>query len=168
MSTSLAPETPAPGGSTRPHPRGGALALLAALAALFPGSAAVGVLLAERLAPGSWLAQIVGFFALPLAFVAGLQMWIGVAIFGAIVRLLIGRRRSIGRRTETRAALPGSVVFLPLSSAAGLAAGLIVGVVPASPSLLLAIAVFWLLGTLHGWLAWRLARAGVLVPPDTM
>jgi hypothetical protein len=154
--------------ANRPHPRGGALALIAALLALFPGSAALGTALAEWLAPGSWVAQIAGFFALPVAFAAGLQMWIGVAIFGAIVRLLV-RRRSVSAATgRPSASLPGSFVFLPLSSGAGLLAGVIVGLVPAAESWLGAVAVFWLAGTLHGWVAWRLARSGVLVPPESM
>jgi hypothetical protein len=153
-----------PAGSTP----GGALALLAALAALFPGSAAIGVTLAEWLAPGSWVAQAAGFFALPIAFVTGLQMWIGVAIFSAIARLAFGRRFASPAAAGTRASVPGSFVFLPLSSGAGLLAGLIVGLVPAAESAMGACAVFWLAGTLHGWIAWRLARSGVLVPPESV
>jgi hypothetical protein len=160
-------QSTAPAAANRPHPRGGALALIAALLALFPGSAALGAGLAEWLAPGSWVAQIAGFFALPLAFAAGLQMWIGVAIFGAIVRLLI-RGRSAAAMERTGASLPGSFVFFPLSSGAGLLAGVVVGLVPAAESWPGAVAVFWLVGTLHGWVAWRLARSGVLVPPDSM
>jgi hypothetical protein len=147
---------------------GGAPALIAALLVLFPGSAALGVTLAEWLAPGSWIAQIAGFFALPLAFVLGLQMWIGVAIFGAVVRLLVSRSRPPRISDRDRIVLPGSFVFFPLSSGAGLLAGVITAIVPSASSAILAIAVFWLTGTLHGFVAWRLAKRGVLVPPDSM
>lgn len=150
----------------RPHPRGGVFALVAALAVLLFGGAALGAGLADRLAPGSWLAQAVGVFALPLAFATGLQMWVGVAIVGGLARLLLGRRRSPNARRETVRALPGSFVFLPLGSGAGLCAGVIVALVPSAHSALLTIAAYWLAGTLHGWLAWQLARHGVLVPPE--
>jgi hypothetical protein len=147
---------------------GGALALIAALLVLFPGSAALGVTLADWLAPGSWIAQIAGFFALPLAFVLGLQMWIGVAIFGAVVRLLVSRSHPPRTSAGDRVVLPGSFVFLPLSSIAGLLAGVITAIVPAASSAILAMGVFWLTGTLHGLVAWQLAKRGVLVPPDSM
>ena len=143
------------------------MALVAALLALFPGSAAIGVTLAEWLAPGSWIAQIAGFFALPLAFVTGLQLWIGAAVLGALVRLIVFRRRPWRASEEGGSAgLPGSFVFFPLSSAAGLLAGALIALLPAATSAVWAIVVFWLTGTLHGLAAWRLAHRGVLVPPD--
>ena len=46
----------------------------AAFVGLFLGSAAVGSGLARMLAPGSWLAEAVSFFALPVAFATGLQL----------------------------------------------------------------------------------------------
>jgi hypothetical protein len=169
MSTTTGTHHESGGGSGRPQTVGGVLALLAALFALFPGSAALGVTLAEWLAPGSWIAQIAGFFALPLAFITGLQMWVGVAIVGAIVRLLVSRRfPPRAAADDGRAGLPGSFIFFPISSAAGLLAGVIVALVPAAPSAVWAIVVFWLTGTLHGLVAWRLADRGVLVPPDSV
>ena len=131
-------------------------AILAAYVGLFPGSAAVGVWLAELLAPGSRLAELVSFFAL--------------AHLGLVPRLL-GRLRASGSaapaaRTWGRPELPGSWVFFPLSSVFGLLAGVAVGLASSSHAAWLVALVYWLVGSLHGLLAWRLARAGFLMPPD--
>ena len=57
------------------HTPAGTLAVIAAFVGLFLGGAALGGALAEAFAPGSWIASVAGFFALPLAFAAGLQAW---------------------------------------------------------------------------------------------
>ena len=147
----------------------GALAMIAALFGLFLGGGAIGLVLASTFAPGSMVANAVSFFALPLAFAVGLQMWYGLALLHAVVRLL-GMRRTphVPRENRTRASgLAGSFVFLPLSSAAGATAGAVVGLLPTARSGLLAWLVYWAVGTIHGMLAWRLARAGVLMPPES-
>jgi hypothetical protein len=145
--------------------------VIAALLALFPGAAAVGVGLARWLAPGSWVADAVSFFALPVAFATGLQIWYGVALFGMLVRL-VGRWRAgavpVRDRAVARPPLPGSVVFLPLSSGAGAIAGLVAGLVSSTQPAWLVMLVYWLVGTLHGVVAWRLARRGVLMPPESV
>ena len=145
-------------------------AILAAYVGLFPGSAAVGVWLAELLAPGSRLAELVSFLALPIAFAAGLKLWFGLTLLGLVPRLL-GRLRASGSaapaaRTWGRPELPGSWVFFPLSSVFGLLAGVAVGLASSSHAAWLVALVYWLVGSLHGLLAWRLARAGFLMPPD--
>ena len=157
-------------GSSRGDNTGGPFALIVALLVLFPGSGGAGVMLAPYLAPGSWVAEAVGLFALPLAFVWGLQLWIGAALLGAVVHLLLGRRRAVRDRPASgeMLILPGSIVFLPLSSAAGLLAGTIIALLPATWSALASIAVFWAIGTVHGLAAWQLAKRGVLVLPDSM
>jgi len=65
-----------------------AVSFMASLLVLFIGGAAVGSWLADVLAPGSWVAQVVSVFALPVAFAAGLQAWYGLAIIGMVFRLL--------------------------------------------------------------------------------
>ena len=145
-----------------------ALALGASLLVLFLGGGVVGVTLAERFAPDSFVASVVGLFALPLAFGFGLQMWMGVALFRAILVLLGTRRRSAVARQLRAGSIPGTWVFLPISSAAGAIAGMIVGILSSANSGWLAWLTFWTVGTLHGLLAWRLARAGHLMPPESM
>jgi hypothetical protein len=155
-------------GSSRGANTGGPLALIVALLVLFPGSGGAGVTLAQYLAPGSWIAEAVGLFALPLAFVWGLQLWIGTALLGAVVGLLLGRRSARDRPAPGEMLiLPGSIVFLPLSSAAGLLAGIVIALLPATWSALLSIVAFWAIGTVHGLAAWQLAKRGVLVLPDS-
>ena len=58
-------------------------------------------------------------------------------------------------------------MFLPISSTMGALAGVLVGLVSPQPLLVVA-GIYWITGTVHGLLAWRLARAGVLVPPESV
>jgi hypothetical protein len=151
---------------------GGALATIAALVGLFLGAGALGGTLAEAFAPGSWIAAVAGFFALPLAFAVGMQAWYGLALLILIPRLLGRIRGPRGgpepARPTSGIGIPGSFVFLPLSSAAGAAAGVVVGLASPTHSVWLVALVYWLVGTLHGALAWRLARWGVLIPPESV
>lgn len=140
--------------------------MVLALVVLFLGSGVVGVTLAEFFAPESWLASVAGLFALPLAFGLSMQWWFGLALIGAVVRLV---RNGPRPQSETRSEpLPGSFVFLPVSSAMGLAAGIVVGILSPTYSAGVVILVYWTLGTLHGFAGWRLARAGILMPPESI
>jgi hypothetical protein len=149
------------------------VAIISALLGLFLGGAAAGIGLARALAPDSWVAETVSFFALPVAFATGLQAWYGLALFSLIPRVLrwwlSGSHASPAGVRQTRPVqLPGSFVFLPLSSGAGTVAGLVVGLVSSTYPLWFIVLVYWLVGTLHGLLAWRLARGGVLLPPESI
>jgi hypothetical protein len=142
-----------------------------AIIALFLGGAAVGGTLAGAFAPGSWISEVVGFFALPLAFAAGLQAWYGLALLRLIPRVLgslRGLRPQAARsRAGASASIPGSFVFVPLSSVAGAIAGIVVGLAsPTHPAWLVAL-VCWIVGTGYGALAWGLARGGFLTPPES-
>jgi hypothetical protein len=148
------------------------LAVIAAFAGLFLGGAAIGGALAGVYAPDSWIASVAGFFALPLAFAVGLQAWYGLALLSLIPRLL-GRLR--GSKTPPAppervpgAGIPGSFVFLPLSAGAGATAGLVVGLASSTQPAWLVALVYCLVGTGHGALAWRLARGGFLIPPESV
>ena len=128
--------------------------------------------MAEAFAPGSWIAAVAGFFALPLAFAAGMQAWYGLALLSLIPRLL-GRVRGLqaGPAPSGEApsrSIPGSFVFLPLGSVAGAAAGIVVGLASSAHPTWLVALVYWLVGTGHGAAAWRLARGGVLIPPESI
>jgi len=142
-----------------------ALVLLSYLA-LFLGGGALGGFLARGLAPGSWPAEVVGFFALPVAFAVGLQLWFGLALLSVIPRLL-GRRRAL-RPPSPVPAVPGGFVFLPLSSLTGALAGVATGLFSRIHPVWWVALLWWGVGTLHGLLAWRLARAGYLVPPESL
>jgi hypothetical protein len=128
--------------------------------------------LAEVFAPRSWVAAVAGFFALPLAFAGGLQAWYGLALLSLIPRLL-GRLRGLQPTPAPKgrargAGIPGSFVFLPLSSVAGAVAGLVVGMVSSVQPTWLVVLVYWVVGTGHGMLAWRLAHGGFLMPPESI
>ena len=141
---------------------------LASLLVLFVGGAALGNWLADVLAPGSWVAQVVSFFALPVAFAAGLQAWYGLAIIGMVFRLLrwsVTTGRALPRRSR---GIPGGFVFVPISSTAGIIAGLIAGLASPTHSTLFVALVYWCVGTVHGLLAWLLARTGWLAPPEAV
>lgn len=146
--------------------------MIAALIVLFPGGAAIGATLAETFAPESFIATVVSFFALPVAFAIAMQAWFGLALFGIAIRLVGSIRRPGTARVASvsvpRPPLPGSFVFLPLSSVAGAMAGLVVGLLSPTHSLWLVWFAYWAVGTVHGLLGWRLARAGVLVPPESI
>ena len=146
------------------------VATAVAFVGLFLGSAAVGSGLARILAPGSWLAEAVSFLALPVAFAAGLQLWYGLALFSLVPRLLRTFLRSDGAAPDSTpsstAALAGAWVVLPMSSGLGAVAGLVVGLASPTQSPWIVVPVYWLVGTLHGVLAWRLAKAGILMPPE--
>lgn len=70
-------------------------------------------------------------------------------------------------RPDGTSGLAGSWIFLPLSSAGGAVAGGVVGLVSATRPAWLIVLVYWLVGTVHGLLAWRLARGGILLPPES-
>jgi hypothetical protein len=147
------------------------LGIIAAFLGLFLGGAAVGGTLAGAFAPGSWIAQVIAFFALPLAFAAGLQAWYGLALLSLIPRLLRSfrglRLLPPPSRRAASASIPGSFVFLPLSSVAGATAGIVVGLASSTQPGWLVALVYWVVGTCHGALAWRLARGGLLIPPES-
>lgn len=141
--------------------------MLLALAVLFLGSGGLGLLLAGIFAPGSWLASVVGLFALPVAFALSMQWWFGLALLGAVVRLVRrgGARPGPQARTEP---LPGSFIFLPVSATMGLAAGMVIGFLSPTHSIGVVTGLYWAIGIVHGAAGWRLARAGVLMPPESI
>jgi hypothetical protein len=147
-------------------PRRPTLLIVLSYLGLFLGAGGLGGLLARSLAPGSWQAEVAGFFALPVAFAVGLQLWFGLALL-SVIPLLLGRGRR-GRPVSPGTSLFGGFVFLPLSSLAGVLAGGTTGLLSRSHSFWWVLLLWWGVGTLHGLLAWRLARAGYLMPPESL
>ncbi|HUF35999.1 MAG TPA: hypothetical protein VMN37_08615 [Gemmatimonadales bacterium] len=108
-----------------------------------------------------------------MAFAVGLQAWYGLALLGLVAQLFRGRRQRRGSIAGPAGpsgapGLFGSWVFLPLSSGAGAAAGVVAGLAsPTQPAWFVALA-YWLVGSLHGLVAWRLARRGYMQLPETV
>lgn len=142
----------------------GPLAVTLTFLVLFFGGAALGLGLAEWLAPGSLAARAVSFFALPVAFAAGLQAWYGLALLGLIPWVVTWIRT--GRRPLSVRELPGAWVFLPAGAGVAMLAGLIVGWLSSAHSVWLVAPAYGAIGGLYGFLAWRLARQGFLSPPE--
>ena len=145
------------------------LATIAAFAGLFFGGGAVGDWLARTLAPGSWVAEAVSVFALPLAFAMGLQAWYGLALLGLVphlVRLVL--RPGTPARMKRPVSLPGAWVFLPLSVSFGAIAGVVAGLASPTHPVWIVAPIYLSVGTVHGVVAWRLARRGILMPPETV
>lgn len=143
----------------------GTLGILGAFFGLFIGGGAAGTGLASLLAPGSVWAEAVGLFAFPLAFVFGMQAWFGLALLSVVPRLL-GFWRS--RPAPLYPSVPGSIAFVPIASAHGAVAGLVSGWLSSAYPFWVVAPAYWLAGTLYGVLAWRLARAGFLMPPESI
>jgi hypothetical protein len=135
------------------------------------GGAGAGMALARVVAPGSNVAQMVAFLALPLALVTGFQLWLGAAIV-----LLLPRLVRVIRRREWQADVhapvekicevpPGHGAFVVTGTGWGAAAGLIVGVLPAAASFVVAAGAFIALGLGYGVLTRALAKHGLLPFP---
>ncbi|HET8623734.1 MAG TPA: hypothetical protein VFM14_09255 [Gemmatimonadales bacterium] len=56
---------------------------------------------------------------------------------------------------------------MPIASGIGAVVGIVVGWLSATHRVWLVAPIYWLAGTFYGWLAWRLARAGLLMPPES-
>ena len=136
---------------------------LATVLVLFLGSGAVGGLLAEYLAPDSIVASAAGFFALPLTFALGLQLWLGTGLLLAIVHRLRGRK--FDTRPGELLIPGGAFVFVPLAVAFNGAAGVVVAIAGSWIGWLATLLLYLTLGGLYGTACWRLARAGYLPLP---
>jgi hypothetical protein len=136
---------------------------VATVVVLFLGSGAGGVLLAECLAPDSIVAAAAGFFALPLTFALGLQLWLGTGLLLAIVHRLRGRK--FEKRPGDLLIPGGAFVFVPLAVAFNGAAGIVVALVGSSIGWLATMLIYPMLGGLYGTACWRLARAGYIPMP---
>lgn len=139
------------------------------LGALFLGGCWLGLALAEWAAPGSILATFAGFFMLPAAFLAGFQLWLGVAIFWAILKLLkwlVKRDRPFdGGGYEARVP-PGSWVFVLTSLLSSAICGFLVALTASQMSFLATLGLFLGVGFAYGVGCWLLARNGYLPFPD--
>jgi hypothetical protein len=134
----------------------------------FAAGPLIGVILGRAFAPGSLAADAAGAFALPLAFVAGMVAWFGLGFAHAVLHLLVWLvRREPREALRARAgAIPtGYGAFVPISIAAGAAAGLVTGI--AAPGSFALPFLAWILaGAAYGFALRRLAALGYLPFPD--
>jgi hypothetical protein len=143
-----------------PPPRSPWLQALA-LAVMFLGSGLGGTLLVTTIAPGSFLAAFAGAFAFPLAFGLGMPCWLGLALATA----LWGRVRHGPRKARPHEIPGGSIAFVPVSIGLAGVAGLVVGLSGSRIGAVATLALYLLLGTVHGVACWQLARRGYLPFP---
>lgn len=122
-----------------------------------------GIFMSERFAPGSVLAAPVSLLMLPLAFLLGMQLWRGFAIF-----MVLGRSRSErlvgggGHEQHGPGGMPAeATAFVPVSLLFAGVAGLLVGTLGAA-GLLWTVFCYLGLGLLYGTLCWRCASWGLL------
>ena len=136
---------------------------MGALALLFLGGGAAGVVLSRSLVPGSFLAQFIGLFTFPIPFVIGLQSWLGLAIGMAMWRTAAhGPARPGERQKEIPA---GAIAFVPVSVACVGTIGLLIGLFGSSLGILATLGLYVLLGVGYGTACWLAARSGYLPFP---
>ena len=152
----------------REVPRRPRLLSAGALIAAFFGGAAIGEGQAAWLAPESAAAEFVSFFHLPLAFVVGVSVWMGMGIVVVAAKVLGRLLRGEGRRRHSGPPVTpvpsGAWIFLPVASASGLFAGLLVGGL--TSAIWTTLPVYWATGTIYGAVVFALANAGYLPFPD--
>lgn len=145
--------------------------VVATVFASFAGGPALGMVVAQGVAPGSELAQGVSPLAFVLTFVGGMLLWFGVGavtwVGGAIRRLFRGRRPGDRSPSSDRVIVPpGYGAFLPLALGFGLLAGVVAGLVPQASSFWLALGAHLAAGAVYGGALRALARHGYLPFPE--
>ena len=134
----------------------------------FAAGPLLGLVLGRAFAPESFAADVAGTFALPLAFLAGMVAWFGLGFAQAIFRLiawLIRRESREALRARAGEIPSGYGAFVPISTAAGAAAGLVTGI--AAPGSFALPSLAWLVtGAAYGLALRRLAALGYLPFPE--
>jgi hypothetical protein len=135
------------------------------MAILFLGGGVAGLGIARSVAPGSFVAEFFGTFALPLSFGIGMQHWLGLALVIEAWRTI----RRGGRRAVDAAEVripPGSIAFVPVSVVLVGGAGLPIALFGTSIGALATIALYLALGLFYGITCWLYARNGYLPFPQ--
>jgi hypothetical protein len=163
-------------------PRSG-LVIVATIFVLFVGGTFVGSSVGGWLGRNqSDLAMGLGMFSLPISF--GLCMiawyWVGMAWMMLLLSRLLfwflryGKEEAMARaRRDTQGPqpmvnpVPGTALFPLISTLVCTAFGVAIGLTPSAP-FLRSVGVMMLLGLVYGWILHRLARAGYLIPPESV
>ncbi|HVR42942.1 MAG TPA: hypothetical protein VMS56_05795 [Thermoanaerobaculia bacterium] len=161
---------------------GEAVRIFLLLALLLFGGMALGQWLAGRAAPGSILADLIGFLTFPLCLGIGMTLWYQIAfavVWTRLLRALVRAARGTGDRERAfreavvaelrdlpREAPPGTWVFVPVSLGISLVAGALVGLAPAAESFIMPVILFGTYGLAYGVLLRWLAVTGRLPIPE--
>lgn len=135
--------------------------------AVFFGGAIMGFLSASILAPEFPFAVWLGLCSLPLAFLIGAHLWLGLALLRTLTRLLSnpgqGRKhRATPLPAQSDAVPPGAVVFVFTSLGISALAGFVIAIAPNRMGFLPTLLAFLLPGGLYGIGCYLLARNGYL------
>jgi hypothetical protein len=157
--------------SIRSVPRRHPLVVCAACIAAALSGPLLGMLVSSWVAPDSDLAEFAAFGAFAMAFVSGLNMWLGVALATAIAstlfRLLRGQWRRVEPVPPSREPVPnGYAVFVPIGALYGLAAGVVAAIASDVASLAFAALAQTAAGTAYGVALYALAHTGYLPFPE--
>jgi hypothetical protein len=165
-------------------PRRSTAAMVAALIGTAFGGAGAGLAMAWVLAPGSAVAQFVGFLALPLVLGFGYQLWqarvmaffmkrLGWGFLAAIWQAPVLRRRPtveglLPTREDAAALVQQMLRAMSAFAHAGLGVGAVASPIfgAASDSFLAATLLFFAACAGFGRLCLHLARRGYLRPPE--
>lgn len=165
-------------------PRRSTKAIISALVATAFGGAGAGLALAWILAPGSAIAQFVGFIMLPLVLGFGFKLWearvvsylarrFGWGLVKVLWQILVNRRRpDVAHLMPTREdaeqlghlMLRGMSAFTHMGLAVGIVAAPLAGL--GADRFFLTTVVFFLASAGFGRLCTQLARNGYLQPPS--
>lgn len=141
----------------KPHP----IIAFFVMTAVFFGSAVGGFLLANALAPQFPLSAWLGLCSLPLAFILGAHLWLGLALLKLIARFL--RNPAQGRKNfQSNDAPPGSIAFVFAALSVSTLTGFLLALAPNRMGFLPTLFSFIVVGALYGILCHLLARRGYL------
>ena len=133
---------------------------------LFFGGGIGGVGLASFVAPDSIIGNFIGLLALPLAFITGMNLWLGFALLTALLhgirRLLSRDPKSLPPLMGDRGVPPGAYSFVLSSLATSAASGLVMAFLATRLGFLATLALYLLVGLSYGVACWLLARTGFL------
>ena len=131
------------------------------MSAVFFGGAVGGFLLADALAPEFRFAAWLGLCSLPLAFILGAHLWLGLALLKMAGRFL--RHAAQGRKqARSDAVPPGSIAFVFTALGISTLTGFLLALAPNRMGFLPTLFIFVLFGALYGVVCHLLARRGYL------
>lgn len=131
------------------------------MTAVFFGGAISGLLLALTLSPQFPFAVWLGLCSLPLAFIIGAHLWLGLALLKMTARFLRNPDQE-GDHAQSSAVPPGSIVFVFTAPGISALAGFILAIAPNRMGFAPTLFAFLLLGAVYGIVCHLLARNGYL------
>ena len=153
----------------RSVPERPALLTLLVLFGCFVAGPVLGLQLGARFSPDSELGQLASTFAFPLAFFAGLLLWLGLGVatvlFGGLRNLLLGRPRAQGLAHTEALVPPGYGAFVVVSVLVAGGAGLLVWLL-SDAGFLVTLSSYAGAGGLYGLALYGLAHHGYLPFPE--